>query len=209
MGPSTPWLRETTRRIGIFSFLLSRVSGFSVSFPYSQSRPLRHRFSTTNDETLPATEDLNTTNLTLAAPIISTYYNHTSAQNGRGYNASTSLTDAYYIAEAVLGDTVQEIPRRTLLALHANNNATPTWSYKSLQRPPLEVYDLPYYGFGGLSDMLKEGLGVAHASDLSLIFGDVYGFGDASEGDIEVAGLMQEMWINFISDLNPNGDRGE
>lgn len=158
---------------------------------------------------LHATEDLNTTNLTLAAPILSTYHNHTPLQNGRGYNASTNLTDLYYTAEAVMGDTVQEFPRRALLALHANNNATPTWSYKSLQRPPLSIFTLPYYGFGGWEDVVKEGLGVAHASDLSLVFGNVRGFGDAGGGEIEVAGVMQGMWVNFISDLDPNGDRGE
>ncbi|KAF4305073.1 carboxylesterase type b protein [Botryosphaeria dothidea] len=157
-------------------------------------------------------KNLNTTNLALAAPVVSTYYNHTAAENGRGYNADPTAPDSYYIGEALLGDAVQHIPRRVLLGRHSSGADSPnyprpqrTWGYRWTQRPPLSVFNESYYGFPPeLPDAVKVRTGVLHAAELAYVFGDVYGFADATDGDRRVAALVQGMWISFAYWLDPN-----
>ncbi|KKY16389.1 putative carboxylesterase type b [Diplodia seriata] len=112
-------------------------------------------------------KNLRTTNITLARPVLSTYHNHTASQNGRGHAADPTAPDSYYIGEAVLGDAVQDIPRRVNLGRHASgadalNRTTSvkratansseetgarTWGYRWSQRPPLSTFDEKFYGF--------------------------------------------------------------
>ncbi|KAL1638070.1 hypothetical protein SLS58_008996 [Diplodia intermedia] len=146
-------------------------------------------------------KNLRTTNLALARPVLSTYYNHTAAQNGRGHAADPTAPDSYYVGEAVLGDAVQDIPRRVNLARHAagadalnrttgvkrsaaNSSAATqeetgakTWGYRWSQRPPLSTFDERFYGFPpGVPAANKIRAGVLHAAELGSVFGDVYGW---------------------------------
>ncbi|OJD38004.1 carboxylesterase type b protein [Diplodia corticola] len=166
-------------------------------------------------------KNLHTTDLALARPVVATYYNHTAAQNGRGYDADPTAPDSYYIGEALLGDAMQDIPRRINLARHASgadasNPATTdaqhagpasakTWGYRWAQKPPLSLFDESFYGFPpDVPEANKIRAGVLHASELGSVFGDVYGWPDAGERDWRVANLVQGMWISFAYDLDPN-----
>ncbi|KAF9634027.1 putative alpha beta-hydrolase protein [Lasiodiplodia theobromae] len=159
-------------------------------------------------------KDLRTNNLLLTNPVVATYYNHTPAENGRGYNADITNTALYYIGEAVLGDTVHVIPRRVTAAQHStgadspgpNRNGVNTWSYRWTQKPPLSVFSEPYYALPPLiPDLIKTRAGVVHASELAYLFGNVNGYPDSTAGDRKVAALIQSMWISFAYSLDPNG----
>lgn len=152
--------------------------------------------------------------------MLSTYYNHTAAENGRGFDADPTAPDSYYIGEAVLGDAVQGIPRRINLGRHASgadapNNTTTggsysggvgkqagggggggakTWGYRWSQKPRLSLFDERFYGFPpDVPDANKIRAGVLHASELGSVFGDVYGWPDAVERDKQLASLVQSM----------------
>ncbi|KAK0628008.1 Secreted lipase [Lasiodiplodia hormozganensis] len=157
-------------------------------------------------------------NLNLARPVLSTYYNHTAAENGRGFDADPTAPDSYYIGEAVLGDAVQDIPRRINLGRHASgadapNNTTTTtaggscggagkqaaggaktWGYRWSQKPRLSLFNERFYGFPpDVPDANKIRAGVLHASELGSVFGDIYGWPDAVEQDKQLASLVQSM----------------
>ncbi|KAB2575681.1 Lipase 1 [Lasiodiplodia theobromae] len=178
-------------------------------------------------------ENLHTTDLTLTRPVLSTYYNHTAAENGRGFDADPTAPDSYYIGEAVLGDAVQDIPRRINLGRHASGADAPntttattttasgscgggggvgkkaggakTWGYRWSQKPRLSLFNERFYGFPpDVPDASKIRAGVLHASELGSVFGDIYGWPDAVEQDKQLASLVQSMWISFAYDLDPN-----
>ncbi|GME64897.1 Alpha beta hydrolase fold protein [Neofusicoccum parvum] len=127
-------------------------------------------------------KNLNTTDLSLAAPVVATYYNHTAAQNGRGFDADPTAPDSYYIGEAVLGDAVQDIPRRVVLGRHSSgedardgNSSTAyggakTWGYLFAQKPPLSLFKEHFYNFPpDVPDANKIRAGVLHAAELGWI----------------------------------------
>ncbi|EOD45421.1 putative carboxylesterase type b protein [Neofusicoccum parvum UCRNP2] len=127
-------------------------------------------------------KNLNTTDLSLAAPVVATYYNHTAAQNGRGFDADPTAPDSYYIGEAVLGDAVQDIPRRVVLGRHSlgedardDNSSTAyggakTWGYLFAQKPPLSLFKEHFYNFPpDVPDANKIRAGVLHAAELGWI----------------------------------------
>lgn len=56
------------------------------------------------------------------------------------------------------------------------------------------MFNESYYGFPPeLPDAVKVRTGVLHAAELAYVFGDVYGFADATDGDRRVAALVQGM----------------
>lgn len=154
--------------------------------------------------------------------MLSTYYNHTAAENGRGFDADPTAPDSYYIGEAVLGDAVQDIPRRINLGRHASGADAPntttattttasgscgggggvgkkaggakTWGYRWSQKPRLSLFNERFYGFPpDVPDASKIRAGVLHASELGSVFGDIYGWPDAVEQDKQLASLVQSM----------------
>ncbi|KAL1617180.1 hypothetical protein SLS54_007957 [Diplodia seriata] len=139
---------------------------------------------------------------------------------------ATNETYLTQVVATVLGDAVQDIPRRVNLGRHASgadalNRTTSvkratansseeetgakTWGYRWSQRPPLSTFDEKFYGFPpDVPEANKVRAGVLHAAELGSVFGDVYGWGDAGERDRRLAGLVQSMWIAFARDLDPN-----
>ncbi|KAH7038482.1 Alpha/Beta hydrolase protein [Macrophomina phaseolina] len=144
-----------------------------------------------------------TTNITLPGPVVQTYYSHSATENGKGYNTNRTIldpSDPYYISEAVLGDAVQNIPRRVLLGQHSSSanavdgRAAPTWGYMFKHRPPLSVFTQSFYPIMPVTpSLLLERAGVAHASELAYVFGSIYGLSGRTRGDAEVGRKMQAM----------------
>lgn len=137
------------------------------------------------------TANFNITDFDLVAALVTTYYNHTAAENGRGVLADPMLSSSYYVGEAALGDAIINFGMRVLLSNHST--IAPTWGYQFRQRPPLGVFAEPFYPVG-LSDATENRLGVLHESDLAFVFGDVYQYTDRTQGDTAVANLIQERY---------------
>ncbi|GME48475.1 putative alpha beta-hydrolase protein [Neofusicoccum parvum] len=155
--------------------------------------------------------DLNSTDPTLPGPVVSTYFAHSATENGKGYNPDPTLDDSYYIGEAVLGDTVQNIPRRVLLGQHASSanavggRGAPTWGYMFKQRPPISIYKQPFYPLPpALPDLVLSRAGVAHASELAYVYGTISALSGRTAGDLEVSRKIQAMWFSFAYSKNPN-----